>query len=367
VAATTADLKRTPLHDAHIRAGARMVPFAGWEMPVQYVGVRQEHVAVRTKAGLFDVSHMGEIETRGPRATEFLRHLLTNDIEKVPAGGAQYSLLCQKDGGVLDDLFTYRFAADGEQRYLTVVNASNADSDFAWFAKQADGWDGVEVIDRSPDYAMLALQGPDATSLVAPFLEGMELPTRFRFSEGSVAGGHALVCRTGYTGEDGVELLLAPDDATTVWDDLVEAGATPAGLGARDTLRLEVCYPLYGNDLSTDRTPIEAGLKWACELAKDFVGAERLRDQAEQGTAEKLVPFIFTGPGIPRAGCPILAGGDRAGITTSGTLSPCLEVGIGMGYVQADLSERGTEIEVDVRGRRRAARVASKPLYEKGD
>jgi glycine cleavage system T protein (aminomethyltransferase) len=358
-------LKRTPLHDAHVRAGARMVPFAGWEMPVQYEGVRQEHVAVRTGAGLFDVSHMGEIETRGARATEFLRHLLTNDIEKVPPGGAQYSLLCQEDGGVLDDLFTYRFAADDGQRFVTVVNASNADTDFAWFAKQAENWDGVEVIDRSPDYAMLALQGPNAASLIAPILEGIELPARFRFSEGVVAGAPALVCRTGYTGEDGVELLLSPEDAPTVWDKLIGAGATPAGLGARDTLRLEVCYPLYGNDLSTDRTPVEAGLKWACALDKEFVGADRLREQAERGTAEKLVPFAFTGAGIPRAGCPILAGGEPIGTTTSGTLSPCLDVGIGMGYVRTDLSERGTEIEVDVRGKRRAARVASKPLYEK--
>jgi aminomethyltransferase len=364
VPATTSDLKKTPLHDAHVRAGARMVPFAGWEMPVQYEGVRQEHVAVRTKAGLFDVSHMGEIETRGPRATEFLRHLLTNDIEKVPPGGAQYSLLCQEDGGVLDDLFTYSFGGD-EQRFVTVVNASNAETDFAWFAKQAEGWEGVEVIDRSADYAMLALQGPEAVALIARLLEDTDLPARFRFNEGSVAGAQALICRTGYTGEDGVELLVSPDDAPAVWEALTGAGAIPAGLGARDTLRLEVCFPLYGNDLSTDRTPIEAGLKWACALDEDFVGAERLRQQAEQGTAEKLVPFVFTGPGIPRAGCAILAGGEPIGTATSGTLSPCLEVGIGMGYVRAEHSERGTEIEVDVRGKQRAARVASKPLYEK--
>jgi aminomethyltransferase len=365
VAPTTTDLKKTSLHDAHVRAGARMVPFAGWEMPVQYEGVRQEHVAVRTKAGLFDVSHMGEIETRGPRATEFLRHLLSNDIEKVAAGGAQYSLLCQEDGGVLDDLFTYRFPEAGDDRYLTVVNASNAGADFAWFAKQAETWDGVEVTDRSPDYAMLALQGPKATSLIADFLEDLELPDRFRFAEGTVAGAPALVCRTGYTGEDGVELLLSPADAESVWNALTEAGAVPAGLGARDTLRLEVCYPLYGNDLSTERTPIEAGLKWACALDKDFIGAERLREQAEQGTSEKLVPFVFTGAGIPRAGNPILAGGEPIGTTTSGTLSPCLEVGIGMGYVQADRSERGNEIEVDVRGKHRAARISAKPLYQK--
>ena len=368
MAAATANLKRTPLHDAHVRAGARMVPFAGWEMPVQYEGVRQEHLAVRTDAGLFDVSHMGEIESRGPRAAEFIRHLLTNDIEKAPPGGAQYSLLCREDGGVLDDLFTYRFPEDGEQRFLTVVNASNAETDFAWFAGQAEGWEGVEVIDRSADFAMLALQGPRAVSMLEPLLAESEVPKRFRFVEGIVAGAGALVCRTGYTGEDGVELLVPPDDADRVWEALLGAGVTPAGLGARDTLRLEVCYPLYGNDLSTDRTPIEAGLGWACALDKDFVGAERLREQAEQGTADKLVPFKFTDRGIPRAGCPILAGGERVGTATSGTLSPCLGIGIGMGYVRAELAEPGTEIEIDVRGKRRAARVASKPLYErKGD
>jgi aminomethyltransferase len=365
MAATTTALKRTPLHDAHVRAGARMVPFAGWEMPVQYEGVRQEHLAVRTGAGLFDVSHMGEIETRGPQGGEFVRHLLTNDIEKVPPGGAQYSLLCREDGGVLDDLFTYRFPGNGDQRFLTVVNASNADSDFRWFARQAEGFDGVEVLDRSGDYAMLALQGPRAVSLLEPQLANAEVPKRFRFAEGTVAGAEALVCRTGYTGEDGVELLVAPNDASRVWDALVGAGATPAGLGARDTLRLEVCYPLYGNDLSTDRTPIEAGLGWACALDKDFIGVERLREQAEGGTAEKLAPFKFKERGIPRAGCPILAAGEPIGMTTSGTLSPCLSVGIGMGYVRADLAEPGSEIEVDVRGKRRAARVASKPLYEK--
>jgi aminomethyltransferase len=360
--ATVADLKRTPLFECHRRAGARLVDFAGWEMPVQYEGVRQEHVAVRTAAGAFDVSHMGEIETRGPRAKEFLRHLLTNDIDRVPEGGAQYALLCREDGGVLDDLFTYRFP--GEERFLTVVNASNAETDFAWFAAQAADWEGVEVADRSADYAMIALQGPEATALLAPLLEG-ELPGRFRFTGASVAGVPVLVCRTGYTGEDGVELLLAPDRAEHVWEALTAAGASPAGLGARDTLRLEVCYPLYGNDLSTGRTPIEAALGWACVLEKDFVGAGRLREQAEQGTAEKLAPFVFTDAGIPRAGCPVLVADERVGVVTSGTLSPCLEVGIGMAYLRADLTEPGTEVVVDVRGKPRAARVAAKPLYRK--
>jgi aminomethyltransferase len=345
-----------------------MVPFAGWEMPVQYEGVRQEHVAVRTAAGLFDVSHMGEIETRGPRAEEFLRHLLTNDLAKAVEGGAQYSLLCREDGGVLDDLFTYRLASDGEDdRFLTVVNASNAESDFDWFARQAAGWDGVEVVDRSAEYAMLALQGPAALEVLDGALEEGAVPARFRHTEAVVEGVPALVCRTGYTGEDGVELLIEPQGATRVWDALVDRGARPAGLGARDTLRLEVCYPLYGNDLTAERTPIEAGLKWACALDKDFIGAERLRAQVEEGTAEKLVPFVFTGPGIPRQGLDVLHDGERVGSVTSGTLSPCLEVGIGMAYVSAALADPGTDLIVDVRGKKRPARVSSKPLYKKGD
>ncbi len=362
MSATAAELKRTPLHALHAEAGARLVPFAGWEMPVQYEGVRQEHVAVRTHAGVFDVSHMGEIETRGPRAADFLEHLLTNDLDKVGAGGAQYALLCREDGGVLDDLFTYWLE---EERFLTVVNASNADTDFRWFAKQAEGWDGVEVRDRSEDYAMLALQGPGAVAIFESLLEGGETPRRFHHAGGTVAGAHALVCRTGYTGEDGVELLVAPADAERVWRAVVEAGAVPCGLGARDTLRLEVCYPLYGNDLSTERTPIEAGLKWACVLDNDFVGAARLRQQVEQGTEEKLAPFVFSDQGIPRAGCAVLSGEDQVGVVTSGTLSPCMEVGIGMAYVRSDLASPGSELTVDVRGKRRAARVESKPLYKK--
>jgi aminomethyltransferase len=360
--ATAAELKRTPLFKAHAEAGARLVPFAGWEMPVQYEGVRQEHVAVRTAAGVFDVSHMGEIETRGPRALEFLRHLLSNDLGKVGVGGAQYALLCRDDGGVLDDLFTYWLE---EERFLTVVNAANAETDFNWFAKQADGWDGVEVVNRSADYAMLALQGPEAVACFEGIAEDGETPDRFHHGEATIAGARALVCRTGYTGEDGVELLIAPGDAEAIWRALMGAGVVPCGLGARDTLRLEVCYPLYGNDLSTDRTPIEAGLKWACALDNDFVGADRLREQVEEGPEEKLAPFVFTDQGIPRGGCAVMSGDERVGLVTSGTLSPCMEVGIGMAYVRSDLGSPGTELTVDVRGKRRAARVESKPLYKK--
>jgi aminomethyltransferase len=362
LSATAAELRRTPLFNLHAQAGARLVPFAGWEMPVQYEGVRQEHVAVRTGAGLFDVSHMGQIETRGPRAAEFLRHLLSNDLGKVGPGGAQYALLCREDGGVLDDLFTYWLE---DERFLTVVNASNVDTDFGWFARQADRWEGVEVHDRSPDYAMLALQGPDAVAQFESLLEQGSTPGRFRHGRAAVAGVSALVCRTGYTGEDGVELLITPDDAEAAWHALTRAGAVPCGLGARDTLRLEVCYPLYGNDLSTNRTPIEAGLAWACALDNDFVGAARLREQVERGTEEKLAPFVFTDQGIPRAGCAVLSGDDQVGVVTSGTLSPCMEVGIGMAYVRSDLASPGSELTVDVRGKRRSARIDSKPLYKK--
>jgi aminomethyltransferase len=363
MAAETDTLKRTPLYDRHAAAGARLVPFAGWEMPVQYAGIREEHAAVRERAGVFDVSHMGQVETAGPEAEALLQRLLSNDVAKIRPGGAQYSVLCKEDGGVLDDLFTYRLGPD---RFLTVTNASNHERDLAWFKRHAAGFDAT-VTDRLADYAMLAVQGPQARGLVAG-LAGGELPRRFTTAEMTVADLPGVrVCGTGYTGEDGVELLCDPGSAGRLWDAVVEAGAQPAGLGARDTLRLEVCYPLYGNDLSPERTPIEAGLKWACALDKEFVGSERLREQAERGTQEKLAPFVFTGPGIPRQGCEVFRDGERVGSVTSGTLSPCLEVGIGMAYVSTALADPGTDLTVDVRGKERPARVSSKPLYKKGD
>jgi aminomethyltransferase len=325
-------------------------------MPVQYEGIRQEHVAVRRSAGLFDVSHMGEVETSGPDAEAFLQRLLSNDVSRIPEGGAQYSLLCREDGGVLDDLFTYRLGV----RFLTVTNAANHERDFEWLAAHAEGFD-VRVTDVAPDYAMLALQGPRAREILARHLDG-EAPARMRVTRAGVAGVEALVCGTGYTGEDGVELLLPPGSAGEVWDALLEDGVTPVGLGARDTLRLEVCFHLYGNDLSEDRNPIEAGLGWACKLETDFIGAEALRGfEPEQA----LVPFAFTAEGIPRPGNPVLIGGEAAGVVTSGTLSPCLEQGIGMAYVPVGAAEAGTKIEVDVRGKLRPAEVREKPLYRK--
>jgi aminomethyltransferase len=353
-------LRRTALHDRHVAAGARMVPFAGWDMPVQYTGIRDEHRAVRAAAGIFDVSHMGEIETTGPGAQAFLQRVLSNDVSKIAVGGAQYSVLCREDGGVLDDLFTYRLEAD---RFLTVTNAANHEKDLAWFRRHAEGFD-AEVADAAPRFAMIAVQGPGAREAVGAMAD-QPLPARFTAADRRLRGRRVLVCGTGYTGEDGVELLTDPDDAGPLWDELVRRGAEPAGLAARDTLRLEACFHLYGNDLIQERGPIEAGLGWCSKEDTGFIGSEAVRAARAAGPREKLVPFRLTGPGIPRQGNAILAGGEPAGEVTSGTLSPMLDVGIGMGYVRPGLATPGTELEIDVRGKRRPAVVAEKPLYRR--
>jgi aminomethyltransferase len=350
-------LRHTPLHDRHVAAGAKLVPFAGWEMPVQYAGIREEHRAVRRDAGVFDVSHMGQIETRGPDALQLLQRLLSNDVRRLPEGGAQYSVLCRADGGVLDDLFTYRLA---DNHFLTVTNASNHDKDLQWFQAHAGEFD-ADVIDCHEPYAMLAVQGPRARSLVGSLADG-RLPPRMHCCQRTVAGAAMLVCGTGYTGEDGVELLLAPGDAASVWDALLAAGATPVGLGARDTLRLEVCFHLYGNDLSEDRDPISAGLGWCCQENTGFIGADAVATARADGPQERLVPFRIEGAGIARPGNPVIGGG----VVTSGTYSPNLECGIGMAYVSAQRAEPGTPIEIDVRGTVRGAVIERKPLYRKG-
>ncbi len=357
-------LNRTPLYEAHRAAGAKLVPFAGWEMPVSYEGVRPEHLAVRTGCGVFDVSHMGQIETHGPGALDLLQRLLSNDVSRLEVGGAQYSVLCRADGGVLDDLFTYRLDDD---RYLTVTNASNHSDDFAWWSEYATGFE-AEISDRIADFAMLAVQGPGARELAAELVEG-ELPKRMHTATmplNAVDGDvEALVCGTGYTGEDGVEILCSPKVAPALWDALLTAGASPAGLGARDTLRLEVCFHLYGNDLSTERDPIAAGLGWCCKEETGFIGSDAVAAAREEGPAEKLAPFVLTGPGIPRRDNEVVAGGEAVGVVTSGTLSPCLEQGIGMAYVSPKHADPGTDVEIDVRGRRRPARIESRPLYER--
>jgi aminomethyltransferase len=351
------DLKRTPLHDRHAEAGAKLVPFAGWEMPVQYEGVLSEHRATRTAIGLFDVSHMGQIETTGPGAADFLQRVLSNDVSTIPPGGAQYSVLCKEDGGVLDDLFTYRLP----DRWLTVTNAANHDKDLAWFRRHAEGFD-AEVRDAAAGYAMIAVQGPGAREAVQAMADH-PLPPRFR-AEQQVVGGHRmLVCGTGYTGEDGVELLCEPGDAGAVWDELVRRGGAPVGLAARDTLRLEACFHLYGNDLMETRGPIEAGLGWCCKEDTGFIGSDAVRAAREAGPAEKLVPFKLTEGGIARQGNPVVGGGE----VTSGTHSPMLEVGIGMAYLPAERATEGAEFEIDVRGKTRPAVVAKKPLYGGGE
>jgi aminomethyltransferase len=352
--------RRTPLYERHAELGAKLVDFAGWEMPIQYEGIREEHSAVRTHAGIFDVSHMGEVEVEGPGALAFLQRVLSNDIAAIEVGGAQYSCLCAEDGGVLDDLFAYRLGGD---RYLIVTNSANHDADLAWLGRWSRPFD-VAVRDVADRYAMLAVQGPHARAIASRAL-GVELPPRMQVAAIRIGGRPALACGTGYTGEDGVELLLDPEIAPAIWVELLDAGVVPCGLGARDTLRLEACFHLHGQDLTPERNPIEAGLGWCCAEATGFLGSESVARARREGTAERLAPFEIDGAGIPRQGNPVVLGGEEVGVVTSGTFSPSLERGIGMAYVRGELAEPGTEVEIDVRGKRRPARIASKPLYQR--
>jgi aminomethyltransferase len=309
---------------------------------------------------MFDVSHMGEVEVEGPGALAFLQLVLSNDVAAVEIGGAQYSLLCDERAGVLDDLFAYRLGGD---RFLLVTNSANHSTDLAWLGRWSRDYD-VAVRDVADRYAMLAVQGPHARRIAAGTL-GVELPPRMRASAVRVGGRPAIACGTGYTGEDGVELLIDPEVAPAVWAELLDAGVVPCGLGARDTLRLEACFHLHGNDLTPERNPIEAGLGWCCVEATGFVGSQEVARVRREGAAEKLVAFKIVGSGIPRSGNPVLLGGEEVGVVTSGSFSPSLEIGIGMAYVAPEHAEEGTEVEIDVRGKKRAARIASKPLYRK--
>jgi aminomethyltransferase len=346
-------LLHTPLHDRHVELGARMVPFAGWEMPVQYAGVIEEHRAVRTDAGVFDVSHMGELEVEGPRAHELLQSALSNELDRLTPGEAQYTLLTNEDGGIIDDLIVYRV---GEHSYLLVVNASNRAIAYSWLKDREIP--GSDVRDVSDDCALLAVQGPRA-------IERLGLPPApsFTFAETSLDGVEVMVNRTGYTGEDGCELLCMSEDALQLWDAMLERGAVPCGLGSRDTLRLEVCYPLHGNDIGPDTDAISAGLGWACALDKEFEGVEALRRVKSDGPEQRLVAFVMEDRAIPRPGMPIEGGGE----VTSGSHSPMLEIGIGMGYVPAERAQPGTELTIDVRGRPRRARIVKKPIYRRED
>jgi aminomethyltransferase len=344
-------LRRTPLYERHRALNARMVPFAGWEMPVQYEGVIPEHKAVRADAGVFDVSHMGELEVEGPRAHELLQSMLSNDLDKVEPGGAQYTLLTNERGGIIDDLIAYRLEPG---RYLLIVNASNREPVYEWLKEREIS--GSDVRDVSDDYALLAVQGPRSLERL-----GLQEAPAFTFAMDELDGIEAMVNRTGYTGEKGVELLVPAEDAEALWDRVLERGVVPAGLGARDTLRLEVCFPLHGNDIGPDTDAISAGLGWASALGKDFTGVEELRRIKEEGPERKLVPFEMEGAGIPRQGMAIAGGGE----VTSGTHSPMLDKGIGMGYVPAAQAVPGTELSIDVRGKARPARVVTKPIYKR--
>jgi aminomethyltransferase len=342
-------LRRTPLYDRHVALGARMVPFAGWEMPVQYEGVIQEHKAVRGDAGVFDVSHMGEIEGEGPTARDLLQSVLSNDLDRLEPGDAQYTLLTTDSGGIVDDLIVYRL---DPHRYLLVVNAANREPVFEWLKERE--LRGSDVRDVSDDYALLAVQGPNALDRI-----GVAHGTPFTWEMGEGGGVEVMINRTGYTGEEGVELAAMAEDAPRLWDAVIAAGVTPCGLGARDTLRLEVCYPLHGNDIGPQWDAISSGLGWACAFDTAFTGAERLREIKAAGPEQKLVPFRMNDRAIPRQGMSIEGGGE----VTSGTHSPLLDVGIGLGYVPAATAKIGTGLTIDVRGRPRSAQVVKKPFY----
>jgi aminomethyltransferase len=355
--------KRTPLYDVHVQSGARMVEFAGWDMPVQYSGVLDEHEAVRTRAGLFDVSHMGEVVFRGPRALEALNHVFTNDLSKVADGQAQYGCLCRESGGIVDDVVVYRRSAED---LLVCVNAGNRDKDFEWLRDHAGG---AQVTNESDDWVQLALQGPKAQAILQR-LTGVDLSAlkTFRFTQGDVGGVPCTIARTGYTGEDGFELFCRPAEGPRLWRALVEAGKpdglVPAGLGARDTLRLEVAYRLYGNDMDDATTPLEAGLGWVVKLDKgDFIGRDAMLRQKAAGLPRKLVGFVLTEPGIARHGFEVLHDGKKVGVVASGTKSPTLKASIGLAFVPPALAAEGSTFSVDIRGRPTSAQVVKTPFY----
>lgn len=359
-------MKRTPLYAAHRRAGAKMVAFAGWDMPVQYSGVIDEHLAVRSRAGLFDVSHMGEIEVRGPDAEDFCQLISANDIARMKVFRAQYNLLLNDRGGVVDDVIFYRVERD---RFMICVNAANTEKDLRWIEEHAAG--RVEIENASGRYAQLALQGP-ASEKILQRLTDLPLADiqSFYFAFGDVAGARCLVARTGYTGEDGFELYCNTADAERLWNALLEAGAgeglVPAGLGARDTLRLEKAYPLYGHELDDATTPLEAGLEWVTKFSKSsFIGRDALLGQRQEGIKRKLVGLELLEPGIARSEYPLLKEGKAIGRVTSGTKSPSLGKSIALGYVAVEESKTDNVVDVEIRGRRTKTKVVSLPFYRR--
>ena len=362
-------LKKTPLNAEHRALGAKMVDFGGWDMPVQYTSILEEHEAVRTRAGLFDVSHMGEIWIEGPQALDLVQRLSSNDAAKLALGQIHYAGLLTRDGCFVDDMLVHKVAED---RYLLVVNASNIDKDVAWVRENAPGHD-CTVNDASPETAQVALQGPRSLEILQPLVPDADLASvkYYWFTHGTVVGERCLIARTGYTGEDGYEVYLSPARAPELWRLLLEKGAAhglvPVGLGARDTLRLEACMALYGNDIDHTTTVLDADLGWILKLNKgcDFNGKAALERQKAEGVARKLVAFELTERGIPRHGMDCYAGDEKVGVVTSGTQAPFLKKPLGMAYLPVALAAVGTPFAVDVRGKRVGAIVVPKPHYKR--
>jgi aminomethyltransferase len=364
-----AELKKTPLHARHRASNARMVPFAGWDMPVEYSGITNEHLAVRTRAGLFDVSHMGQIEIAGANALAAVQRVSCNDAAALQVGQAQYAGLLTPEGTFVDDMIVYRMAP---QHFMLVANASNVKKDYAWISEQIKAVGDAAAVDTSSRYALIALQGPASQDILQP-LTGLDLSELryYWFGHGEVASARATIARTGYTGEDGFEIFVPPNVADRVWQALLESGRSadivPCGLGARDTLRLEAAMRLWGNDIDESTSAVEAGMGWIVGWNKtDFIGRDRLRDQKETGVSRKLVGFEMLDRGIARHGYPVVRGDRRVGVVTSGTQTPFLKKAIGMAYVPPDLAALDTEISVDIRGRPSKARVVRMPFYKRG-
>ena len=359
--------KKTPLYDEHVRLGAKMIPFGDWLMPVQYSGIMDEHQAVRKNVGVFDISHMGQLTATGPQAGPWLNEMLTNNIDKLEVGTGQYTFLLNEKGGIIDDLIVYRTAPE---EFLLVVNASRTDEDFAWLQKHLEN--KAELQNRSADYGGLAIQGPRIIELLQALVgQEAELPARNQITEFDYDGINLSIARTGYTGEDGVEVFFPAEAAAKVWTDVLAKGEAlgirPCGLGARDTLRLEMCYPLNGSDLSPEHNPIEAGLGFFVDLKKPkFIGREVLAQAKESGTASRLVPFRMKSKGPPpRPHYSVWREAEQVGEVTSGTLSPSLNEGIGMAYVASADAKTGSELEIEIRGQRLPAVIEKKPFYKK--
>jgi aminomethyltransferase len=360
--------RQTPLYDVHLKYGGKIVEFGGWLLPVQYSGILEEHNAVRSKAGLFDVSHMGEVSVKGPDSCAFIQKLVTNDVAKLMDNQIQYSPMCYPDGGTVDDLLVYRYGSDD---YMLVINAANIDKDWNWIKQNSEGFD-VKLENMSDSTAQLALQGPLAQEILARLTNAPidSLAYYWFIPEATVAGKTVMISRTGYTGEDGFEIYCAPQEAAFLWEAIMEAGKSygllPAGLGCRDTLRFEACMPLYGHELSAQISPLEAGLSRFVKLDKgEFNGSNALAQQKAKGVARKVVGFVVTGRGIARAGYPVIAGDKTIGQVTTGSYAPTLGKNLGLALIETDFSKAGQIIDIEIRGKKVAAEVIAKPFYKR--